>query len=405
MSNAEGEHHGWDFTAAIDLLHVGEPVAEVQDLIVPADKDIGKVPVKPSIISPHQTRHRENAVDPIPDADSSDREQEGTPRAKRTRSGVLLPPTLPLLKRSTNVVNKGAHVHWLEPQIPPPPQLTTSPAPHLLPRDSRQTLPREIEPLVDRSPVVRRYHLISKLAIRFPADARAIVRLPSVSKPGVDAVDGGGIHIFVDASNIFIGFHETLKKARGIREGSRTRSVPFSFYSFSLILERGRPVARRVLAGSKPANAAIAEAERSGYKCDMLDRVLKAREAPSPRRRTDCQTAPTTSDYSSSDAKLAPMRMVEQAVDELLHMKMLESLLDYGPSTMVLASGDAAVAEFSPGFVAAVTRALERGWKVEIYSFRRNLSSIYRNLVSSGKWHGMLKIISLDPYAEELLDY
>ena len=95
---------------------------------------------------------------------------------------------------------------------------------------------------------------------------------------------------------------------------------------------------------------------------------------------------------------------MEQAVDEILHLKMLESVVDAKtPSTIILATGDAAEAEYSEGFLKMVERALEKGWMVELVSFKHNISGAYKRKEFRGKWAKNFKIIILDEYAELLL--
>lgn len=175
----------------------------------------------------------------------------------------------------------------------------------------------------------------------------------------------------------------------------------------ALILERGRPVAKRILAGSTPLVPAVTEAERCGYEVSILEKVMKvARVRQSPLRlRTNGATTGTSGASSSSDTPTGPQRLVEQAVDEILHLKILESLVDASaPSTIVLASGDAAEAEYSAGFFKMVERALEKGWKVELVSFAKTMSYAYRNQAFVNKWRKQFRTIMLDAYTEELLD-
>ncbi len=73
------------------------------------------------------------------------------------------------------------------------------------------------------------------------------------------------------------------------------------------------------------------------------------------------------------------------------------------PSTIVLASGDAAEAEFSGGFLKCVERALSKGWKVEIIAWSDGLSQEYRSQRFIDKWGGLFKVIELDDFCEELL--
>lgn len=73
------------------------------------------------------------------------------------------------------------------------------------------------------------------------------------------------------------------------------------------------------------------------------------------------------------------------------------------PSTVVLASGDAAEAEFSGGFLKCVERALLKGWKVEVIAWRDGLSHEYRSQRFLSKWEGRFKVIELDDFCEEML--
>lgn len=94
----------------------------------------------------------------------------------------------------------------------------------------------------------------------------------------------------------------------------------------------------------------------------------------------------------------------EQAVDEVLNFKMCESLIDYDePGTLVLASGDGAVGEFSAGFFVTVERALKKGWNVELVTFSPNVSRSYVNKGFRQCWKDQFSIIYLDQFAEELL--
>ena len=94
----------------------------------------------------------------------------------------------------------------------------------------------------------------------------------------------------------------------------------------------------------------------------------------------------------------------EQAVDEVLNFKICESLIDYdAPATLVLASGDGAIGEFSDGFFKTVERALNRGWNVELVTFSPNVSKSYKGRAFRERWGQRFTIINLDPFVEELL--
>lgn len=261
------------------------------------------------------------------------------------------------------------------------------------------------------------------------AKARIIIKLRSMellsplANP-LDAVsrlagyaDDEGIHVFVDLSNIVIGFNNTLKENRGIPQHSYTKQAPISYHSLAFIFERSRGVARRVLAGSHESVADgqrrrrpeyMIEAERSGYEVNILEPVYKARVATSFKKRggTGNGYATTSGQSSGSDTGSTRRYKVEQCVDEVLQMKMLESLTDYkseNPPTVVLATGDGAEAEFSGGFFKMVVRFLRAGWKVELLSWSCGLSKEYLSPPFLKKWKGRFCIILLDDFAEELL--
>lgn len=211
-------------------------------------------------------------------------------------------------------------------------------------------------------------------------------------------------HSVLTEGKIMIGFHDSIKRAQGLSTATRIPRVPFSFHNFALILERGRPTAKRVLVGSDNVPA-IEEAKRVGYETNILERVHKAK-ALTPRQKK-FRTGNGTSGQSSGSetgAVHAPQKWVEQAVDEILHLKMMESIVDARePSTMVLATGDAAEAEYSQGFLKMVERALEKGWRMELVSFKPNTSGAYRKGDFRAKWGDRFKMIELDDYVEELM--
>ena len=161
---------------------------------------------------------------------------------------------------------------------------------------------------------------------------------------------------------------------------------------------------------------AIQEAERIGYETNILDRVHKSKEF-TPRKKFqnggngygngNSNSNGLAGQSSGSETNAAPVRekWVEQAVDEILHLKILESVVDTEePSTIVLATGDAAEAEYSGGFMKMVTRALQKGWTIELVSFSLNTSATYKRKEFRSQWGSKFKMIELDGYIEELLD-
>jgi hypothetical protein len=274
----------------------------------------------------------------------------------------------------------------------------------------------------------KKEQLMKKLRSNFAGEQKFlddISIVPPLDELGTSKSDC--IHVFVDASNvgtmfggfevrltkfsqILIGFQDSLKRCRGIPISRRIGLQPFSYHNLSLVLERGRPAAKRVLVGSDNFPA-IQEAKFIGYETNILERVHKAKEL-TPRQKKfsnkynggSYNSGTGQSSGSETTAGFAPEKWVEQAVDEILHLKMLESVVDAKtPSTIVLATGDAAEAEYSEGFLKMVERALEKGWKVELVSFKHNISGAYKRKEFRGKWDSQFKIITLDEYVEQLV--
>lgn len=73
----------------------------------------------------------------------------------------------------------------------------------------------------------------------------------------------------------------------------------------------------------------------------------------------------------------------EQAVDEILHLKIADLLLDVDPpETLALLSGNGHTSEFQSSFPAHVQRALDRGWEVEIYSWECSMAhKVYDSII------------------------
>ena len=253
----------------------------------------------------------------------------------------------------------------------------------------------------------RKQLLISKLKEKCP-DEKKYLKSKGLVEPTFTSLNVSdiGIHVFIDISNISIGFHDCLKLLRGLSREARVKRIPMNFHNFSLVLERGRPAAKRVLVGSDKS-ALVDQAKVLGFETNILERVHKAKELTPRQKRFNTRSGGETSG-SETNTGITPRaeKWVEQAVDEILHLKILESLIDHSdkPSTIVLATGDAAEAEYSGGFLRMVERALEKGWMVELVSFKLNTSSLYKRKEFRAKWGPMFKWIQLDEYAEMLID-
>ncbi|KAI9745938.1 MAG: hypothetical protein M1818_000619 [Claussenomyces sp. TS43310] len=268
---------------------------------------------------------------------------------------------------------------------------------------------RVIAPLKTLTRRERRAQLFAKLISTYETESSLLlaIYLGPKTAPVNSNVGTAGVHVFIDGSNIIIGFQECLKRARGMAKHTYTSRAPFSYKSFATVLERGRPIARRCLLGSVDRSGLpeyMREAEKCGYEVSALERVEKRRDY-TDRKNCGGNGYVTSSQSSGSEAPLSKSTKTgEQGVDEILQMKMLESLIDCDePSTMVLATGDAAEAEFSAGFLRNVERALNKGWQVELVSWKANMSSAWRAKAFTKKWKGQFKIIELDWYSEEFL--
>ena len=272
------------------------------------------------------------------------------------------------------------------------------------------------EAITIRPSVERHIHFHTKLLNAFPEDAKYIVAPRQLVN---EKTMSEGIHVFVDASNIIIGFRDMLRKY-GVRQHD------MAFDSLALLLERRRPVAKRVFAGSHreanplPQIKKLVETSKAvGYESILQEQVFISREDSEKKKffddvkRLGWHKANQLRSGSGSDSETGPPapktpsapRWVEQGVDEILHLKMCQSILDTDvPSTMVLATGDGAEAEMSDGFLAHVERALKRGWRVELISWRQQTNGGYRNKKFRTKWAEQFKIIELDEFVEDLID-
>jgi hypothetical protein len=264
-----------------------------------------------------------------------------------------------------------------------------------------------ITPQDGLTPQERKAALLTKLIRAHPSEKKYLIN-PGLPLPAFIPLNTSpiGIHVFIDISNITIGFHDTLKLARRLPLDSRIRRIPLSFHSFSLILERGRPAAKRVLVGSDHLPA-IAAARAIGYETNILERVHKAKELTPWQKKFHRNGHASAGDYTSGSETPAhaPEKWVEQAVDEILHLKILESIIDAEkPATMVLATGDAAEAEYSGGFMKMVERALGKGWVVEVVSWSLNTSNAYKRQEFRQRWGGMFRLVVLDEFAEEIIE-
>lgn len=245
--------------------------------------------------------------------------------------------------------------------------------------------------LVKSSTKERTLSLHKKLSTAFPDEDALAVRsdIASYSPPRIAFVDkpwgrkptyepstGRQTHLFVDSSNIYLGFQDLLRQRRANSQQGHLNYRPnMDIHILDTILERGRSCQVKALVGSAPLLQSWEDAKTRRYEVSILERVA-------------------TSETSSKR---------EQGVDELLHLKMMESLLDSAsPGIMVLATGDANVAQFSSGFFNVVLRALSRGWHVEVWAFARSVNKLWLDRQFRNEYRAAFSLFYLDDYLEEL---
>ena len=176
------------------------------------------------------------------------------------------------------------------------------------------------------------------------------------------------IHVFFDNSNIWGG----AQAVRNITEpGVPWSALRLHFANLFTLIEGGRSASNAVLAGSVPPSCeSLWEyAREQGYDTDLLRRVEK------------------------EDGSIG-----EQGVDEILHMKIANAIIDFDPpQTLVVATGDGRVSEFGTGFVTQIRRALGKGWNVEVWSWGETLNERKYHALRD-EFTGRLIIKYLDPH-------
>lgn len=174
------------------------------------------------------------------------------------------------------------------------------------------------------------------------------------------------LHLFIDNSNILGGARRTAAQSEAHVPWQAMRVYWRNFFA---LVEEQRGALTKIVAGSiPPGNEELwTYAHDFGYNTDLLRKV------------------------EADDG-----RMVEQAVDEMLHLKIANATLDHEPpQTLVLATGDGKTSDYDTSFPAQARRALKRGWSVELWSWQAQLSNAWRRLAQE---HSGLKVRTLDPF-------
>ncbi|KAF9773477.1 hypothetical protein IL306_008685 [Fusarium sp. DS 682] len=201
-----------------------------------------------------------------------------------------------------------------------------------------------------------------------------------------------GIHVFIDMSNIIIGFQKALRAKFGIPESSRFVPLPqMNLPFFHELLARDRYAECLNVGCSVRPNRSVPpfvqELKDLGYRVDL-------------RSRRPEQSG--SDDHNTFEA--GGFRYVEDMVDETLQIRISESVMQYfeEPGTLVIATGDARPAKYSDGFLTQAQRALRMGWSVEVVSWKTSLSSAWNALLKEQSFDSRFRIIELDQFLDEL---
>ncbi len=179
-------------------------------------------------------------------------------------------------------------------------------------------------------------------------------------------------HIFLDNSNIFGGAQRAARE----KEGVPWQCVRVDYANLFRLLTNGKLNRRTsMLAGSvPPGNEALwGAAQNAGFDTTLLRRV------------------------EGDDG-----RLVEQGVDEAIHLRIGNILLDEDdPGTMVVATGDGRQTEQGCSFTQQVIRAAKRNWNVEVWSWSAQLSPALRN--TRLNFPDKIKVIRLDQWYSSIV--
>ncbi|GAA6023340.1 hypothetical protein JCM11491_000572 [Sporobolomyces phaffii] len=186
----------------------------------------------------------------------------------------------------------------------------------------------------------------------------AVVDDPSVDPRGPGAAR---TEVFIDNSNVFYSFLNWVRARKDAKviqklykQADAAAGKPRSVKILTLagkkvkmdydvlfgLLERGRKVERRVLVASSPMWQSLEAAVNWGYEVSLLQRVPRILPAD-PTSHNQGSSAPAVAGANPAVNKKRDKKgnliskdvkhYKEQAVDELVHLKILESVLDYTP--------------------------------------------------------------------------
>ncbi|RTE78170.1 hypothetical protein BHE90_007351 [Fusarium euwallaceae] len=225
---------------------------------------------------------------------------------------------------------------------------------------------------------VKHESLMAKLGHQHITDLTLSKEAPEVAS--------NGIHVFIDMSNIIIGFQKALRARYSLPEFVRFIPLPqMNLEFFHKLLVRDRHAEWLNVGCSmhpdKQKPHFIRKLEDLGYRVDLRSR------------------RPQNMAMEGHGS-----RYVEDMVDETLQIRIGESVMQYfdKPGTLVLATGDARPAKYSDGFLAYAQRALKMGWNVEVVSWRSSLSSAWSGVWREEGGGSRFRVIELDQFLDEL---
>lgn len=181
-------------------------------------------------------------------------------------------------------------------------------------------------------------------------------------------------YIFVDLSNIYIGFYNYImynNKKYNICNPKMDYNMLFS------ILEKDKKAEKRILVGSKDKKMEkIKIFKKTNYELFLLERINKK----------------------------------ENGVDDFLHEKITNTLLSEKPGYIIIATGDGKKGDYTNNsFYNICIDALNMGWYVTIVSWKKQISKKYilgeelNSLLRDSSIKNKFNILYLDNYIEILI--
>ncbi|KAI9011754.1 hypothetical protein DFJ74DRAFT_684566 [Hyaloraphidium curvatum] len=222
---------------------------------------------------------------------------------------------------------------------------------------------------------------------------------PSSSSRGAGNESAGSpaLHVFIDNSNIFYGLLHALRE----RYGSAAPQARLEYHNLVGLVSRGRPVEKCCVVASEGIG-------QSGKVRKIFERMgfsaqgggARGFQAIVLRRVPVLQTSAPAVLSKTPRNDFLQLRVQEQSVDEALQHAVGLSLLDYGPSTLCLVTGDGGPSYMgAEGFPGMVKRALAKGWTVEVVSWSHSLSA---NFLARFGHHERFSVVLLDAHLDEI---